>query len=475
MSQQSTDSTEFFIPDPFPGEFRLVRELGQGTFGTVWLAEDLTPLHRQVALKFVRIRLSRRFDAVEALHREARMLASLHHPNIVPVYTWKEPSNPETPPCLVLRFISGGSLESVVKRDGPLPWHVATRYVADIADGLLALHGRDIVHRDVKPANMLLDPVTDEALLTDLGVAVRLSDPATVGGTLPYMAPEAFDGVISPALDVYGLAASLFWLVTGQRVFDADDRIALIGAIASGLPGVDPRFAGLPRPVEELIRAGLTPDHAARPALSEFAALLRGNLNLLLADRLGETPGAKPSGGLRLLVSLREPDGTVRPVASSVPPPETIFRDMRRVPAEPQRVTLQTGDRVRIEVVSDRPGYVVVFNIGPTGRLNLLHPASLHAPQQPLRAGQTLPIVEVEMTPPAGRERLVAVWTSTPLPLRLDELRSLDPTQPPAVSPQYLATRDMARVGESLTRVAGERQTVVLELDHQGNTGEWMT
>jgi serine/threonine protein kinase len=456
--------------EPFPGEFRLVRRLGLGAFGEVWLADDLSPLDRQVALKFLRFGNARldKDQALAILRNDARLMASLRHPNIVQVHAWRQA--PDGLPCLVMHFVRGGSLEQRVRKDGPLPWHLACRYVADIADGLLLVHGKGIIHRDVKPANMLHDPDDDEALLTDFGIAARLADPRNVAGTLPYMAPEAFDGEVSPALDVYGLAASLFWLIVGSPPFDGDDVMALWSNVQAGLPAVDPRFAGVPAPVEHLIRAGLAAEPPRRPTLAEFVRRLRAALNGLLADCLilpvnNSLP--QPPVNLRLLVSRQVDANTCLPVASSMRQPEQILRDMARVPRAPDQVRLHTGDRVRLEVEADQPGYVTVFNIGPTGNLNLLCPAEpgtappLLAPRQPLH------LLDVELTPPAGNERLFALWTRQPLPLRLAELRSLveEGTVPGGTA--YRATRDMVRVQKSLQQIAPQdRHAVVLELEH---------
>ena len=361
------------------------------------------------------------------------------------------------------------------------------------------------MHRDVKPANILWDPVKDEALLTDFGVASRLCEPASIAGSVPYMAVEAFDGQVSPALDVYSLAATFFHLVTGSVPFTASQIAELQKQIERGLPDPDPRCAGLPELLECIIRAGLAPDPQRRPALNDFVSTLRGALNQLLVDTITMTPspaepdlstelatGARPMppGGptteisatkkpapvdLRLLVSREVSPYTFVPVAATHPhtiPAGCVTRDMKRVPPSPDQVRLRTGDRVRIEVRSDLPGFLTVFNVGPAGNLNLLYPDGdprhIGGPA-PIQANRPLHIVDVEMTPPVGRERLLAVWTIRPLALRLDQLHSLveGKDEKPRASRPYVATRDMKRVQQSVQQLRPEEwHAVVLELDH---------
>ena len=190
-------------------------------------------------------------------------MTQVEHPNVVRVYAWVTVHEHH---YLVMQYVSGGSLADLLKSEGPLDWQRAARYVADVGEGLLEVHARGIVHRDVKPANILWDPRKDEAMLTDFGVAARLADPATVAGSIPYMAPEAFDGRVSPSLDVYSLAATFFHLVTGSAPFPSPRIADLKEEIGRGLPDPDPRCAGLPEPLERIIRAGLTADPDDGPA-----------------------------------------------------------------------------------------------------------------------------------------------------------------------------------------------------------------
>ena len=146
---------------------------------------------------------------------------------------------------------------------------------------------------------------------------------------------------------------------------------------------------------------------------------------------------------------------------------------MRKVPASPGQVRLCTRDRVRIEVVANRHGFITVFNIGPTGNLSLLYPEeprpgeTFTAPI--VGANQTLQVLDVEMTPPAGRERLFALWCRQPLPIRLDWLQSLVESRGKnsPTSRSYVATRDMKRVRQSVEQLSPDDwESISVELDH---------
>ena len=456
------------VPDPFPGEYRFLNVLGKGAFGEVWLAEQVNLGSRLVAIKTLKVPADSTNGphVLAALKKDAKALARVKHPNVVRVHDLRSSGGQ---PYLVLDYVEGGSLEGRLKANGgTLDWQDAARYVADVGEALVESHAHGLIHRDIKPANILHDERRDEALLTDFGVSAHLSEPGTTAGTPLYMAPESWDGHVSPALDVFSLAATLFHLATGQLPFPARDTPTRLDQIFRGLSDPDPRCDGLPESLEKTIRAGLAFDAARRPSLGQFVADLRGRLNQILADSL-IVPPTVPSTtcvNLRLMVSRQVAEGKYHQITFLPTRRVGLSRNMKRVPPLPELIRLRTGERIRVEVVADREGYVTVFNVGPTGDLNLLYPDEPPTPTPPpLQAGQSLPIVEVEMTPPAGRERLFAVWSRCSL--RLEQIATLAGSNREDVSRPYRSTRNMKRIREALEDMPPEDgHAVILELEH---------
>lgn len=199
--------------------YELGRMLGEGGMACVYLARDVR-LGRDVAVKVLSDQLAQRQGFRERFLREARLAAALDHPNIVPIYDFGD----ESALFLVMPFVSGGSLQHLV-REGPMdPARVAT-YGAQIADALDYAHQRNVVHRDVKPANILIH-ADGRLMLSDFGLAKILSTGAPVAkrnrpdaGTPEYMAPEQIEGQSDPRSDIYGLGVVLYLLLTGKLPF----------------------------------------------------------------------------------------------------------------------------------------------------------------------------------------------------------------------------------------------------------------
>jgi eukaryotic-like serine/threonine-protein kinase len=252
------------LPTVLAERYRLDHSLGNGGMGEVFEATDLT-LHRSVAVKLMSPSLVQDEPARARFLREARALAQVNSPNVVAVYDAGEDAER---PYLVMELVEGTTLERELVGSGRVEAARAVAIATDIASGLAAAHERGIVHRDVKPGNVLLDR-SGRARLADFGIARSLAESAdrltqtgSVMGTLRYMAPEQLTGgEIGPRTDLYGLGAVLHEALTGEPPFPAGSPVGLVEAQRAGaptVPAVDPTLAAV-------VRACLAYDPADRP------------------------------------------------------------------------------------------------------------------------------------------------------------------------------------------------------------------
>jgi formylglycine-generating enzyme required for sulfatase activity len=254
------------------GEYTLVRHLGSGTFGHVWLARHVR-LNRDVALKFASTNLLQGVaDGPERFAREALTHARLNHRHIVPLL---DAGTHEGVPYLVLRYLPGGSLDA---RAGKLSTHRLLRYGADLCAALQHAHDHGVIHRDFKPENLLLD-ADDEVYVADFGIArtlesvigperFRQATHATRAGTPGFMAPEQVRGTaIDHRADLFGLGATLTALVTGEGPIDLimPQRQALLNRLDPTLRAILDRLTQ-PRPEDRY--------PTAREARAAFLAAL---------------------------------------------------------------------------------------------------------------------------------------------------------------------------------------------------------
>ena len=251
---------------------RLIAIAGQGGMGTVYRAEQASP-RRIVAVKVLN-QAAASPDKLAAFHREAETIARLEHPNILPIYGYGEAGGR---PYLVLRYLAGGSVAMLI-RHGPIGLANAARWTRAVAGALDFAHAHGLLHRDVKPSNMLLDEAGN-AYLTDFGIAAAAeatgNDSAV--GSAAYMSPEQASGLPADRRsDLYSLAVSLFEMLTGQLPYTAETPLGLIVRhINDPIPSAREINANIPAAVDALIRRGMAKDPAGRPAnAGEFARLL---------------------------------------------------------------------------------------------------------------------------------------------------------------------------------------------------------
>jgi hypothetical protein len=226
--------------DEFAG-YRIERCLGRGGMGVLYLA--LEPgLERRVALKLIAPEAPADGVFARRFAEESKVAASIEHPNVVPIYAAGEEAGV---PFIAMRYVAGADLAKRLSREGRLEPAVAVELIAQVGDGLDAIHTAGLIHRDVKPANVLLSggEGAEHAYITDFGVARNVSTQAGLTqtgrfvGTLDYVAPEQASGkAVDARADVYALGCLLFKLLTGEVPFPRDDDAARLFAHLRDLP-----------------------------------------------------------------------------------------------------------------------------------------------------------------------------------------------------------------------------------------------
>ncbi len=284
------------------GRYRLEERLGTGGMSVVWRAHD-DVLGRSVAVKVLAPELIADRESRAMIRAEAQAVASLSHPHVTGVYDYGESTNHEGAalPYVVMELVSGPTLEQRLAH-GPLPWRTALRIGAEIAAALAAAHARGLVHRDVKPANVLLTPagakVVDFGLAAVAGATGELGSNGTLLGTPAYVAPERLaGGPVRPATDVYALGVLLYRALSGRLPWPAESTTQMIEAHVYAQPKPMPAVHGLPEGVGELCARCLAKDPADRPSSREIAARLAAAAGVavpLPADRFEEDLVAAP-------------------------------------------------------------------------------------------------------------------------------------------------------------------------------------
>ena len=273
--------------------YRLDRELGRGGMAVVYQAQDLR-LDRIVAIKLLSPQLARNEVFRKRFAHESRVAAAIDHPNIVPVF---EAGEADGVLFIAMRYVQGRDLRHLLDRSGPLPVAQAGRIAVQIASALDAAHAHELVHRDVKPGNILVAEGTDadhpeHVYLTDFGLtkkSLSLTGFTTVGqfvGTLDYVAPEQIAGKpVDGRCDVYGFACVVCEMLTGSPPFRRDDDLALLWAHQYDDP----------------------------PALTSLRPALPAGVDAVMARALAKSPGDRFDSCLDFVTALRQAFATPQP------------------------------------------------------------------------------------------------------------------------------------------------------------------
>ncbi len=278
------------------GRYRLVELLGQGGMATIYRARD-AQLDRDVAVKLLRADLGRDPDFLARFRDEARAAASLNHPNIVAVFDFGEEASG---PYIVMELIDGQDLSSMLRENGPLAPRQAARVAAEVAKALHAAHVRGIVHRDVKPSNILVGR-DGRVKVADFGIAralteSQLTSPGVTMGSVHYFSPEQARGeVATGASDTYALGIVLYESLTGQRPFSGDGAASVaLARLTTTPPRPSALRAGTPVELDRIVQRSMALDPADRFA---SAASMASALEGWLSDPSAAPPATTAAAG----------------------------------------------------------------------------------------------------------------------------------------------------------------------------------
>ncbi len=309
------------------GRYRLEAKLGSGGMSTVFLARDQT-LDRQVAVKVMHREMSEQADQLERFRHEARAVAKITHPNVVAVIDAGEDGGH---PYIVFEYVEGETLKQRIKREGALEPQEAIAYAIEIARGLSVAHARKMVHRDIKPQNILID-AEGRAKLTDFGISRQLEQDGMTAtgrvlGTTDYVSPEqAMGRVVDPRSDIYSLGVVLYEMLVGQVPFSADSQVGVaMKHVNEELPDVQRRRPDVSAAVALVVERASAKDPGERyQQVGEMIDDLSTALEVEAA-RAGSTTGEATS------------------VLDAVPPPKRELSRRRRSLAGALGVVLVAG------------------------------------------------------------------------------------------------------------------------------------
>lgn len=313
------------------GNYRLVRLLGRGGFAEVYLGQHVRLSTQQAALKILSMQLGK--ADVQAFVREAEMIAALVHPNIVRILDF---DIADGMPFLVMDYAPHGSLRQRQRAGEQLPLPVVVSYVQQVAEGLQFAHDHKIIHRDIKPDNMLIG-VRNEVVLSDFGIATVAHSTTSQSvqaaiGTAPYMAPEQIEEHPHPASDQYALGISVYEWLVGERPFMGTFTEIAMKHARMPPPSLRLKRPALPWDVEQVVLTALAKDPKARfssvQAFARALAAASGSQSVTGAQSIPPTLPARPALVPTLLAnSITSP--TPPPVAFYKPEPAAVIFNLR--------------------------------------------------------------------------------------------------------------------------------------------------
>ena len=396
--------------------YQIQEQLGEGGMATVYKAYD-TRLDRNVAIKVIRtdqFAPSMLDEMLKRFEREAKALARLSHPSIVHIHDYGEY---EGAPFLVMEYVPSGTLAK--RPDKPVPWREAVQIILPVARALAYAHAQHVIHRDIKPGNVLLTE-NNEPMLSDFGIAkiVGVNDGATITGagttigTPEYMAPEQWMGESSPQSDIYSLGVVLYELVTGKKPYTADTPVGvMLKQVNDPLPDPTQYVGDLPAELVNDLEKAMRKDPKDRYAsMKEFVAdldsLVHGEASLT-AEKIEHFPTGKT---LLATGSAAEESPTVEGrerSASQIPVPQPVAKPKAEKPAKltkRNRWIPLGAAAILLCVGLVAATFFIIRGLGGGG---LLAGRSTDAPGT---AGATTPLIAQTGGPPASKSKVKVLW-----------------------------------------------------------------
>ncbi|KZE38202.1 serine/threonine protein kinase [Bhargavaea cecembensis] len=311
------------------GRYEILGLLGGGGMSTVYLAQDII-LDRPVAIKVLRQDFSDEDELRKRFQREALSATSLVHPNIVNIYDVGEDGDLQ---YLVMEYVEGQTLKEYIKDHAPLDPAEAVEIMKQLCSGITAAHIHGIIHRDVKPQNILMD-LDGQVKLTDFGIAMALSATAltrtnSVMGTVHYLSPEqARGGIATKRTDIYSLGIVLFEMLTGKLPFSGESAVSIaLKHLQEQTPSVRALRPDIPQSLENVILKATAKDPAVR--YSSADAMHRDLHTVLSPERSGEAPFEPPpideeaTKAIPIITDEPASESTIGPKPVTPPSPET--------------------------------------------------------------------------------------------------------------------------------------------------------
>jgi serine/threonine-protein kinase len=315
----------------FDGRYRMIRRIGSGGMARVFLAEDVD-LHREVAIKVLHDRYSEDAQFVERFAREARAAAGLNHPNIVAIY---DRGQSEGSYYIAMEYLDGETLKDVILREGPLPERRAIDVTLQLLAALRFAHRREIIHRDVKPHNVMV--LRDGRVkVADFGIAragdSEMTEAGSIVGTAQYLSPEQARGQhVGPESDLYSVGVVLYEMLTGRVPFTGDSAVAIAMKHVQETP-VPPRqiVPSIPPELESVVQRAMAKDPARRYHSADEMGMdldrVRKGLGVTQATASMAATDAYGAAGRTMVAPPPPPtSGSYAPVAQAPPPPRRTW------------------------------------------------------------------------------------------------------------------------------------------------------